>query len=93
MPLSNFALNMNVVFARFLARRLAANAPADIHLVAQDVRSDVFSYLENAGGRLENGRRFGSILCSDRIVDLSLLPMPSTRIATSLRRHRGSSTS
>lgn len=50
MPLSSFTLNMNMVFERFLCRYLAENGPDDIRISAQDVRSDVFSYLENAGG-------------------------------------------
>jgi 5-methylcytosine-specific restriction enzyme subunit McrC len=50
MPLSSFTLNMNMVFERFLGRYLSENAPEDIRVVAQDVRSDVFSYLENPGG-------------------------------------------
>lgn len=50
MPLSSFTLNMNMVFERFLGRYLAENGPDDIRISAQDVRSDVFSYLENAGG-------------------------------------------
>lgn len=50
MPLSSFTLNMNMVFERFLGRYLAENGPEDIRISAQDVRSDVFSYLENAGG-------------------------------------------
>lgn len=50
MPLSSFTLNMNLVFERFLGRYLVENSPDDIRISAQDVRSDVFSYLENAGG-------------------------------------------
>lgn len=50
MPLSSFTLNMNMVFERFLGRYLAENGPDDIRIFEQDVRSDVFSYLENAGG-------------------------------------------
>jgi 5-methylcytosine-specific restriction enzyme subunit McrC len=50
MPLSSFTLNMNVVFERFLGRYLSEHCPKDIRIAAQDVRSDVFSYIENAGG-------------------------------------------
>lgn len=50
MPLSSFTLNMNTLFERFLGRYLSENAPADVQISAQDVRADVFSYLENAGG-------------------------------------------
>lgn len=50
MPLSSFTLNMNMVFERFLGRYLSENAADDLRVSAQDVRSDVFSYLENAGG-------------------------------------------
>ncbi len=49
MPLSSFTLNMNMVFERFLGRYFRETAPADVRISAQDVRSDVFSYLENAG--------------------------------------------
>lgn len=50
MPLSSFMLNMNMVFERFLGRYLSEHSPDDVHIGVQDVRSDVFSYLENAGG-------------------------------------------
>ena len=50
MQLSSFMLNMNMVFERFLGRYLAENSPVSIRISAQDVRSDVFSYLQNAGG-------------------------------------------
>ncbi|MBI2567008.1 MAG: hypothetical protein HYV63_08270 [Candidatus Schekmanbacteria bacterium] len=50
MPLSSFTLNMNMLFERFLGRFLSASAPDDVGLSAQDIRSDVFSYLENASG-------------------------------------------
>jgi 5-methylcytosine-specific restriction enzyme subunit McrC len=50
MPLSSFTLNMNLVFERFLGRYLSENSPDDVRIAMQDVRSDVFSYLENAGG-------------------------------------------
>lgn len=50
MPLSSFTLNMNMVFERFLGRYFRETAPADVRISAQDVRSDVFSYLENSGG-------------------------------------------
>lgn len=50
MPLSSFTLNMNMVFERFLGRYFRETAPADVRISAQDVRLDVFSYLENAGG-------------------------------------------
>ncbi len=50
MPLSSFTLNMNMVFERFLGRYFRETAPADVRVSEQDVRSDVFSYLENAGG-------------------------------------------
>ena len=49
MPLSSFTLNMNMVFERFLGRYLRETAPADTRISAQDTRSDVFHYLENAG--------------------------------------------
>ncbi len=49
MPLSSFTLNMNMVFERFLGRYLKENGPEDVRISAQDVRSDVFTYLENAG--------------------------------------------
>jgi len=48
MPLSSFTLNMNMVFERFLGRYL--HSPEDVRMSIQDVRFDVFSYLENAGG-------------------------------------------
>jgi hypothetical protein len=50
MPLSSFTLNMNMVFERFLGRYLSEHCPDDVRIGMQDVRSDVFSYLENAGG-------------------------------------------
>jgi 5-methylcytosine-specific restriction enzyme subunit McrC len=50
MPLSSFLLNMNLVFERFLGRYLAENCPDDMRISAQDVRSDVFSYLNNSAG-------------------------------------------
>jgi len=50
MPLSSFMLNMNMVFERFLGRYLSERSPDDVLIGMQDVRSDVFSYLENAGG-------------------------------------------
>jgi len=50
MPLSSFTLNMNLVFERFLGRYLSEQSPDDVHVRMQDVRSDVFSYLENSGG-------------------------------------------
>ena len=50
MPLSSFTLNMNMVFERFLGRYLSEQSPDDVRIGMQDVRSDVFSYLENAGG-------------------------------------------
>jgi 5-methylcytosine-specific restriction endonuclease McrBC regulatory subunit McrC len=50
MPLSSFTLNMNMVFERFLGRYLSEQSPDDVRIGIQDVRSDVFSYLENAGG-------------------------------------------
>ncbi len=50
MPLSSFTLNMNMVFERFLGRYFRETAPADVRISAQDVRSDVFNYLENSGG-------------------------------------------
>jgi len=46
MPLSGFMLNMNTVFERFLERYIKSVAPDDIQVVGQDVRSDVFQYLE-----------------------------------------------
>ena len=50
MPLSSFTLNMNMVFERFLGRYFRETTPPDVRITTQDVRSDVFSYLENAGG-------------------------------------------
>lgn len=50
MPLSSFMLNMNLLFERFLGRYLSENGPEDVRISPQDVRSDVFNYLENAGG-------------------------------------------
>jgi len=50
LPLSSFTLNMNTVFERFLGRYFHETAPDDVHVSTQDVRSDVFSYLENDGG-------------------------------------------
>jgi 5-methylcytosine-specific restriction enzyme subunit McrC len=50
MPLSSFMLNMNMVFERFLGRYLTEHGPEDVRIGMQDVRSDVFSYLENASG-------------------------------------------
>ena len=50
MPLSSFTLNMNLVFERFLGRYLSEHCPDDMRIGVQDVRSDVFSYVENAGG-------------------------------------------
>lgn len=49
MPLSSFMLNMNMVFERFVGRYLSENSPDDVRIASQDVRSDVFSYLANAG--------------------------------------------
>lgn len=50
MPLSSFTLNMNVLFERFLGRYLVEKAPAGVRIDTQDVRSDVFSYVQNARG-------------------------------------------
>jgi 5-methylcytosine-specific restriction enzyme subunit McrC len=50
MPLSSFMLNMNMVFERFLGRYLSDHSPDDVRIGIQDVRSDVFTYLENGGG-------------------------------------------
>lgn len=50
MPLSSFMLNMNMVFERFLGRYLSEQCPDEMRIGMQDVRSDVFSYLENGGG-------------------------------------------
>ncbi|NCA71733.1 MAG: hypothetical protein EOM91_16970 [Sphingobacteriia bacterium] len=50
LPLSSFMLDMNLVFERFLGRYLSEHAPDDIRVSTQEVQSDVFSYLENAGG-------------------------------------------
>ncbi len=50
MPLSSFMLNMNMLFERFLGRYLRENGPDDVQVSSQEVRSDVFSYLENAAG-------------------------------------------
>lgn len=50
MPLSSFMLDMNLAFERFLGRYFAETCPSGIRLSAQDVRSDVFSYLENGRG-------------------------------------------
>lgn len=47
MPLSGFLLNMNQVFERFLTRHLQEQAPAGMRIISQDVRADVFAYLEN----------------------------------------------
>ncbi|MDJ0837563.1 MAG: hypothetical protein QNK37_13700 [Acidobacteriota bacterium] len=49
MPLSSFLLDMNKVFERFLERHFRESVPDYIEISAQDNRSDVFSYLENAG--------------------------------------------
>lgn len=46
--LSSFTLNMNLVFERFLGRYLVEHAPAGLRVSAQDVRSDVFRYVDNA---------------------------------------------
>ncbi len=50
MPLSSFTLNMNMIFERFLGRYFRETAPDDVRVSEQDVRTDVFSYLRNAGG-------------------------------------------
>jgi len=50
MPLASFTLNMNMLFERFLGRYLSEHSPDDVRIGIQDVRSDVFSYLENGGG-------------------------------------------
>lgn len=50
MPLSSFMLNMNMVFERFLGRYLSEHRTDDVRIGIQDVRSDVFTYLANAGG-------------------------------------------
>ncbi|MGB5736673.1 MAG: hypothetical protein WBM40_19770, partial [Thiohalocapsa sp.] len=50
MPLSSFMLNMYMLFERFLGRYLRENGPDDVQVSSQEVRSDVFSYLENAAG-------------------------------------------
>lgn len=50
MPLASFTLNMNMLFERFLGRYLSKQCPEDMSIAMQDVRSDVFSYLENVGG-------------------------------------------
>lgn len=47
MPLSSFLLNMNMVFERFIERYLKLHAPEDVVIKGQDVRSEMFSYLEN----------------------------------------------
>ena len=50
LPLSGFLLDMNQVFERFLTRYLRERAPEGIQVISQDVRADVFAYLENPGG-------------------------------------------
>ncbi|MBV5272247.1 MAG: hypothetical protein JZU52_00955 [Lamprocystis purpurea] len=50
LPLSSFLLNMNLVFERFLGRYLSEHAPDDIRISTQEVRGDVFNYLDNASG-------------------------------------------
>jgi 5-methylcytosine-specific restriction enzyme subunit McrC len=50
MPLSSFMLNMNMLFERFLGRYLSEHGPDDVRIGTQEVRSDVFTYLENGGG-------------------------------------------
>jgi 5-methylcytosine-specific restriction enzyme subunit McrC len=50
MPLSSFTLNMNMLFERFLGRYLSEHSADDVRVRMQDVRSDVFSYVENASG-------------------------------------------
>ena len=50
LPLSSFLLNMNLVFERFLGRYFKEQAPDDICISTQEVRGDVFSYLDNASG-------------------------------------------
>lgn len=47
MPLSGFLLNMNQLFERFLTRYLQEKAPRNIQVASQEVRADVFAYLEN----------------------------------------------
>lgn len=47
--LSSFLLDMNVLFERFLSRWLMEHSPADVSVVAQEVKGDVFTYLENPG--------------------------------------------
>jgi 5-methylcytosine-specific restriction enzyme subunit McrC len=50
MPLSSFMLNMNMLFERFLGSYLRENGPGDVQVGAQEVRADVFRYLENSSG-------------------------------------------
>ncbi len=50
MPLASFTLNMNTLFERFLTRHLREAAPADVEVSGQEVRSGIFSYLENPHG-------------------------------------------
>ena len=49
-PLSSFMLNMNAVFERFLERHLREHAPGGILVSGQEVRPDVFAYLDNPSG-------------------------------------------
>lgn len=47
MRLSSFVLNMNTLFERFLERHFREVAPAGVTVHGQDIRGDVFGFVEN----------------------------------------------
>jgi 5-methylcytosine-specific restriction enzyme subunit McrC len=48
--LSSFLLDMNLVFERFLERYLREVAPPGFDVISQDIRHDVFSFIDNESG-------------------------------------------
>jgi len=48
--LASFLLDMNLVFERFLERYLREVAPPGFEIITQDIRRDVFSFIDNEAG-------------------------------------------
>jgi 5-methylcytosine-specific restriction enzyme subunit McrC len=50
LSLAGFLLDMNRVFEHFLTRYLQEHTPPGLEVISQEVRTDVFAYLENPAG-------------------------------------------